>query len=167
MPKKILFLQAVILLSLSACLNNNADKKGSNQGTNTSPTQKTSDTTIKITSEEQFEKITQTSEKIVVVDFEAPWCSACRDLEPHIIAASSKAESYTFVRINIDTLPNLGKKFGIVGIPTLIFMHKGKELEASRLIGPAAKNSDDLLSIIKAAIEKNSTPIVENAEQNL
>ena len=154
LSKKIFFLQGIMLISLTSCWFEKS--KSSDSGEVASKNQATDvvDTTVRISTTEQFESLIKNNSNPIVVDFEAPWCSSCRELQPLLLEAANKNPEYTFVRINVDDLPNLGKQYGIIGIPTLLFITKGKEIPESRLIGPSPKNSDELLKEIKNAFAK-------------
>lgn len=74
---------------------------------------------------DEFKALIQ-SEKLVFVDFYAPWCAPCRKMMPMI--DSLKTEYYgkiTIVKINVDASKKLAKELGIVGVPYLVLFYKG------------------------------------------
>jgi thioredoxin 1 len=155
--KKILFLHAAMLLSLSACWNCKNKTSNAASISDSAQTQHTSTAITQIASEQQFETFIKEASKPVVVDFEAPWCGACKDLKPLLIHAATKGTDYAFVSINVDTLPNLGRQYNVTGIPTLLFIQGGKEIPGSRLEGPEVKTGDELLQKVKAVFDSSSS----------
>ena len=75
----------------------------------------------------------------VVADFWAPWCGPCRVVSPAVERlASDFAGKVKVVKINIDDQPQLGERFVVRSIPTLILFERGREKD--RIVGarPAA-----------------------------
>ena len=64
---------------------------------------------------------------VAMVDFWAAWCGPCLAIA---LAVEEIAEEYRdklkVVKLNVDENPNVAAKFGIRGIPTLLFFKGGQ-----------------------------------------
>jgi thioredoxin 1 len=91
-------------------------------------------------SDSSFEKDVLGSDKPVLVDFWAQWCTPCRMLAPTVEAVAEQfRESANVVKLNVDDNPSTAQRYGIKGIPTLILFREGKEVE--RVVGATSKES--------------------------
>ena len=75
----------------------------------------------------------------VLVDFYADWCAPCRILSPSVEEIASEYEGKATVgKLNVDDSPGVATRFGIMGIPTLLFFKDGKLVD--RVVGLVRKN---------------------------
>lgn len=66
----------------------------------------------------------------VLVDFSAVWCQPCKMLDPVVKQLASEWDGKVkVVKIDADENPNLVMKFGVMGIPTLLFIKGGEVKE--------------------------------------
>ena len=77
---------------------------------------------------DNFEQVVQ-SAKPVLLDFYADWCGPCRLVAPIIEEIARENEQYLVAKVNVDEVPELAMRFGIVSIPTLIVMKGGEVVQ--------------------------------------
>lgn len=78
-----------------------------------------------------FQKDVFESAQPVVVDFYADWCGPCKTVSPVLEGLSTEyGGRVKFVKLNVDDDPEIAAKFGIMSIPTVIFVSKGKVRDA-------------------------------------
>ena len=76
---------------------------------------------------ETFRDALAQSEKPVLVDFWAPWCTYCRRIGPaYDKIAQQYAESLIIGKVNIDEEPTLAQQEQIEVIPTLVLYREGQ-----------------------------------------
>jgi thioredoxin 1 len=74
-----------------------------------------------------FEKTVLNSNVPVIVDFWAPWCGPCKMIAPTLEKiAKENAGKIIVAKINTDENPEWAMKYGVQGIPTMLFVSAGK-----------------------------------------
>ena len=82
---------------------------------------------LKIT-KDNFEQEVVQSEQPVLLDFWAEWCGPCRMLSPVVDQVADEVTDVKVGKINVDEEPELARQFGIMSIPTVVFLKNGKEI---------------------------------------
>ena len=100
------------------------------------------------TSDSNFENDVIGSNLPTLVDFWAEWCGPCKQIGPILEEISDeKKDVIKIYKINIDNNPEVPQKYGVRGIPTLMFFNDGKLVDTK--VGSLSKSS------LKEWIENN------------
>lgn len=76
---------------------------------------------------DNFDSIT--SSGLVLVDFWATWCGPCRMQAPILEEFDKQMEGRVRVcKLDVDEVPAIVQRFGVMSIPTLIAFKDGKQL---------------------------------------
>ncbi len=101
---------------------------------------------LKISNDNYSKEVLEYKEKVVLVDFYADWCGPCKMMAPVVEEISEELKDKVKVcKVNVDENQNLAAQYGIMSIPTLIFVKNGK-LEKT-LVG--LRDKQELVSIIE------------------
>lgn len=75
----------------------------------------------------EFETVVLKNKLPVIVDFWAPWCGPCRMVAPILDKiAKENAGKLVVAKVNTDEDPEWAGRFGVQGIPTMLFVVEGK-----------------------------------------
>lgn len=76
---------------------------------------------------EDFEKLISEAEIPVLVDFYADWCGPCKMMAPILDdIARERTGELLVAKLDTDRSPEVARRFGIQGIPTLILFRGGE-----------------------------------------
>ena len=100
---------------------------------------------LKVSNENYKEEVLD-SEKTVLVDFYADWCGPCKMMVPVVEEISEELQDKVKVcKVNVDENQDLAMQYGIMSIPTLVFIKNGK-LEKT-LVG--LRDKQELISVLE------------------
>lgn len=85
--------------------------------------------------------VSKTKNKLILVDFWAPWCAPCRMMAPVLNELSNELEKAFVGKLDVEKNQGFAAKYNVRSIPTLIVFKNGKEVD--RFVG--VKNKDFLL----------------------
>ena len=89
------------------------------------------------------------SELPIVLDFWATWCGPCRQIGPYIAELAEEYAGRVVVgKCNIEEATDLTSDYGIMSVPTVVFIKNGERIEDLDLVGSMSKAD------IKEIIEK-------------
>ncbi len=87
-----------------------------------------------------FDEVIVNSDIPVIVDFWAPWCGPCKMMGPNFQkSAKNFPLKMLFAKVNTENEQEVGARFGIRSIPTLIVFKGGKEVH--RVSGALDENA--------------------------
>lgn len=97
---------------------------------------------------ENFENEVTNSDKLVLVDFWAPWCGPCLVIGPVVSEIAEEYKDKLKVgKVNVDQNDELQRRFNVMSIPNLKIFKQGKVV--GEISGAAPKQA------IMAVLERN------------
>ena len=74
--------------------------------------------------EDNFDELIK--EGLVLVDFYATWCGPCKMIAPNLEELSKE---YNVIKVNVDEIEDLARKYSIMSIPTLLLFKDGSLID--------------------------------------
>ncbi len=91
-----------------------------------------------VVTDENFSSEVERSPLPILLDLWAPWCGPCRIIAPVLEElASELAGRMRIAKLNVDENTTTASRFNIRGIPTLLVLKDGKEVD--RIVGVMPK----------------------------
>ena len=92
--------------------------------------------TLEVT-DSNFDGTVIQSDKPVLIDFWAEWCSPCKVVGPIVDQLSEEFNGKAVIgKVNIDTNPDIAMKYGIRNIPTLLVFKNGEVVDKHVGVAP-------------------------------
>ena len=79
------------------------------------------------------------SDRPVLLDFWAPWCTPCRMVGPILDEIAGERSDIKVAKVNVDEQPELAGRFGVMSIPTLLVMKEGRIVQQAMGARPKAQ----------------------------
>ncbi|NP_001265732.1 protein disulfide-isomerase A6 precursor [Ictalurus punctatus] len=84
--------------------------------------------------DDNFDRMVLDGDAVWMVEFFAPWCGHCKNLEPEWTAAATQVKEQTSGRVKLGAVDatvhqGLASRYGIKGFPTIKIFRKGEEPE--------------------------------------
>ena len=103
--------------------------------------------------EGNFTKEVLESDKVVLVDFWAPWCGPCKMLSPVMEELADEYEGKAKIcKLNTDENMSLASKYRITSIPCVILFKGGNPVQ--KIIGFRPKN--DIKKVVDKVADRKS-----------
>ena len=90
--------------------------------------------TLASVTDDTFAAEVEAHDGLTVVDFWAEWCGPCRMLAPVVERLAARhGDRVRVVKVNADENQRTSVRFGVRGLPTLLFFREGKLVD--RIVG--------------------------------
>ena len=120
--------------------------------------------TLKSVNENTFvsDVIEKSKEKIIVVDFWAPWCGPCKALTPVLERQAFKMKDHLeVVKVNIDENQAIASQLRIQSIPAVFAFSDGQPVDGFM----GAKSEPEVEKFFEALIKKFAKKVISEAEE--
>lgn len=82
---------------------------------------------IQLSTEDDLQKILDSADQLIIMEFWATWCPSCTKLLPFLEKLASAYQNFIFLQVNVDTLEEIAMHYNVSQIPALVFI-KNREI---------------------------------------
>uniref|UniRef100_A0A8C6J3L7 Protein disulfide-isomerase n=1 Tax=Melopsittacus undulatus TaxID=13146 RepID=A0A8C6J3L7_MELUD len=127
------------------------------------PVPESNDGPVKVVVAENFDEIVNAEDKDVLIEFYAPWCGHCKNLEPKYKELGEKlSKDPNIVIAKMDATANdVPSPYEVRGFPTIYFAPAGKKQNPKKYEG--GREVSDFISYLKR--EATNTPVLQEEEK--
>ena len=107
----------------------------------------------------EFEKLVLQSSLPVIEDFWAPWCGPCRMVAPTLDKiAKEQSGKLVVAKVNTDESAEWAMRYGVQGIPTMLFIANGKVIHKEVGALPEPRLKQIVAKFMEVAAAETITP---------
>ena len=116
---------------------------------------------------ENAKRVASQSNKLVLIEFSAPWCGQCRVMENEVFSqpgvAGAIEANYVPVRINVDYAAETAKQYRITGLPTTVIIAPTPQGEVMDSIQGRLDSVPYLTRLNRVAVEvrRRAVPVAQ------
>ncbi|NXY50617.1 PDIA3 isomerase, partial [Ceuthmochares aereus] len=127
------------------------------------PVPESNDGPVKVVVAENFDEIVNAEDKDVLIEFYAPWCGHCKNLEPKYKELGEKlSKDPNIVIAKMDATANdVPSPYEVRGFPTIYFAPAGKKQSPKKYEG--GREVSDFISYLKR--EATNTPVLQEEDK--
>jgi thioredoxin 1 len=85
----------------------------------------------------------------VLIDFYTPTCMPCKAISPILEEISREFKNLMVGKVNVAQCPDMGQMFGIMSVPTVIFMEDCKVKQVLH----GMSNKEKILAMVRECID--------------
>ena len=94
--------------------------------------------------QDTFNEVVMNTDKMVLLDFWAPWCGPCRQVVPLVEEIAEERPDVVVAKVNVDEEKALARQYRVFSIPTLVVMKDGNIIMREA----GAKTKEEILEML-------------------